>query len=98
MLTIEEYIARRKKEDKLNEFDLDVRTQNMKICVDYVFEYFNNYLNITEAEEKTVLHNEKLEKYRKQLREYEPPLIYSRFLHLSSFFAEFHFDLLKLSP
>jgi len=26
------------------------------------------------------------------------PLIYSRFLHLSSFFAEFHFDLLKLSP
>jgi hypothetical protein len=44
----------------------------MKICVDYVFEYFNNYLNITEAEEKTVLHNEKLEKYRKQLREYEP--------------------------
>jgi len=29
---------------------------------------------------------------------YYPPLIYSRFLHLSSFFAEFHFDLLKLSP
>ena len=71
MLTIEEYIARRKKEDKLNEFDLDARTQNMKICVDYVFEYFNNYLDITEAEEKTVLHSEKLERYRKQLREYE---------------------------
>ena len=72
MLTIEEYIARRKKEDKLNEFDLDERTQNMKSCVDYVFEYFNNYLNITEAEEKTVLQNEKLEKYRKQLQDYEP--------------------------
>ncbi|MBB6698668.1 hypothetical protein [Clostridium algidicarnis] len=72
MLSIEEYIAQRKKEDKLNEFEIDARTQNMKICVDYVFEYFNNYLNITEAEEKTVLHNEKLEKYRKQLREYEP--------------------------
>jgi hypothetical protein len=72
MLTIEEYIARRKKEDKLNEFDLDARTQNMKTCVDYIFEYFNNYLNITEADEKTVLHNEKLERYRKLLREYEP--------------------------
>ena len=72
MLTIEEYIVRRKKEDKLNEFDIDARTQNMKLCVDYVFEYFNNYLNITEVEEKTVLHNEKLEKYRKQLGEYEP--------------------------
>lgn len=43
----------------------------MKICVDYVFEYFNNYLNITEAEEKTILHNEKLDKYRKQLKDYE---------------------------
>ena len=72
MLTIEEYIARREKEDKINEFDMDARSQNMKICVDYVFEYFNNYLNITEAEEKTVLHNDKLEKYRKQLREYDP--------------------------
>ena len=35
-----------------------------QICVDYVFEYFNNYLNTTEADEKTVLHNEKLEKYQ----------------------------------
>ena len=72
MLSIEEYIARRKKEDKLNEFDIDARTQNMRICVDYVFEYFSNYLNITEAEEKTVLHDQKLDKYRKQLREYDP--------------------------
>ena len=72
MLTIEEYIARRKKEDKLNDFDIEARTQNMKHCFDYVFEYFNNYLNITEIEEKTVLHSEKLEKYRKQLRDYEP--------------------------
>ncbi|NLK34360.1 MAG: hypothetical protein GX301_02765 [Gracilibacteraceae bacterium] len=72
MLGIEEYIARRKKEDKLNEFNMDERTQNMKICVDYIFEYFNNYLNSTEAEEKTVLKNEKLEKYHKQLREYDP--------------------------
>lgn len=31
MLTIEGYIARRKKEDKLNEFDLDLRIQNMKV-------------------------------------------------------------------
>lgn len=72
MLRIEEYIARRKKEDNLNEFDLDARTQNIKICVDYIFEYFNNYLNTTEVEEKTVLHSEKLEKYRKQLEVYEP--------------------------
>lgn len=70
MLSIEEYISRRKKEDKLNEIDLYTRTQNMKLCLDYIFEYFNNYLNITEAEEKTILHNEKLDKYCKQLQEY----------------------------
>jgi len=72
MLGIEEYIARRKKEDRLNEFDIELRMDNMKSCVNYVFEYFNNYLNITEAEEKTVLHNEKLDKYRKQLDDYSP--------------------------
>jgi len=72
MLSIEEYISRRKKEDKLNEFDLEARTQNMKVCVDYVFEYFTNYLNITEVEERTVLHDGKLDKYRKLMSEYEP--------------------------
>ncbi|WP_426349389.1 hypothetical protein ACPWSR_16870 [Alloiococcus sp. CFN-8] len=51
MLTIEEYIGRRKK-DKLNEFDIDARTQNMKICVDYIFEYFNNYLNTIKLKKK----------------------------------------------
>ena len=47
----------------------------MRVCVNYVFEYFNNYLNITEAEEKTVLKDEKLDKFRKQLREYDKEII-----------------------
>lgn len=46
----------------------------MKICVNYIFEYFNNYLNITALEEQTVLKDEKLEKYRNQLRDYEPEI------------------------
>ena len=74
MLSIEEYIVRRKKEDRLNEFDINARIENTKICVNYVFEYFNNYLNITEAEEKMILHNEKIDKFRKQLRDYEPEI------------------------
>jgi len=44
----------------------------MRLCVNYVFEYYNNYLNITEAEERTVLKDEKIERYRHQLRDYEP--------------------------
>ena len=47
MLSIEEYIARRKKEDRINEFNVDDRMENMRICTNYIFEYFNNYLNIT---------------------------------------------------
>lgn len=49
MLRFEEYIARRKKEDQLNEFDVNARPENIKICVNYVFEYFNSYLSIAEA-------------------------------------------------
>lgn len=71
MLTIEEYIAKRKKEDKLNEFDIDKRIDNIKLCVDYIFEYFNNYLDISEAEKQTILNNERLDTLRKQLREYD---------------------------
>ena len=72
MQRLEEYIARRKKEDRLDEFNVDARNENMRICVNYIFEYFTNYLNITEAEEKTALKDEKLDKFRQQLREYDP--------------------------
>ena len=31
MLTIEEYISKRKKEDNLNEFDIDKKVENIKL-------------------------------------------------------------------
>lgn len=70
MLTIEEYIEKRKQEDELNEFDLDKRLENIKSCIDYIFEYYNNYLDISEIDQKTILNNERLNKYRKQLSKY----------------------------
>ena len=42
----------------------------MRVCINYVFEYFNNYLE-TNASDTTVLQNEKIEKYRKKVREYD---------------------------
>lgn len=71
MLTIEAYIAKRKKEDLLNEFSLNDRMENMKTCVNYVFEYFNQYLDITKVDEQTVLNDEKLEKYRSAVSQYD---------------------------
>ncbi len=71
MLSLEEYIAKRKKEDKIDEFNIKEKPENMRVCVNYVFEYFNNYINISEAEKRTVLENEAIDKYRKQLRDYD---------------------------
>jgi hypothetical protein len=74
MLTIEEYIARRKKEDQINEFADDLRIDNLRICVNYVFEYFNQYMDVSRSDEGTVLSNQRLEKYKKSLSKYSPDL------------------------
>ena len=69
-MRIEEYILKRKTEDGINEFDRDKRAENTRICVNYVFEYFNNYLETPAGEEKTVLHDEKIEKYANLVKDY----------------------------
>ncbi len=74
MLTLEEYIRKRKKEDNLNEFDIELKMDNMRVCVNYVFEYFNQYLDINKVDEKTVLNNERIEKFKNQLQKYEPEI------------------------
>jgi hypothetical protein len=71
MLSLEEYISKRKREDKVNEFDIEAKNDNMRICVNYVFEYFNQYLNIEEMEQKTYLNEERLKKFRGQLELYD---------------------------
>ena len=57
MLKLEEYIAKRKKEDGMDEFDKSKRSENTKMAVNYVFEYFNNYLDSIGGSEETILHN-----------------------------------------
>ena len=69
-MRLEEYILKRKMEDGINEFDKDKRAENTRICVNYVFEYFNNYLETSAGEEKTFLHDEKIEKYARTLGKY----------------------------
>ncbi|WP_338009837.1 hypothetical protein, partial [Lysinibacillus boronitolerans] len=60
-----------KVEDKLNEFDLDAKEGNLKICVNYLFEYYHNYLNSDLVNEKTILNKYTLNKFRKQFEDYE---------------------------
>ena len=70
-MKLEEYILKRKQEDGINEFDADKRSENVWIYVNYVFEYFNNYLETEPADEKTILHEQKVEKYKKMIRDYD---------------------------
>ncbi|WP_157053949.1 hypothetical protein [Paenibacillus sp. D9] len=70
MITLEAYIAKRKKEDQLNEFSLNDRMENMKTCV----KYFNQYLDATKMDEKTILNDERLEKYKNSISQYDSDL------------------------
>lgn len=46
MLTIDEYIAKMKKSDKLDEFDYSKQSENMSAVMKYVMAYFNEYLSM----------------------------------------------------
>ena len=70
MLKMEEYILQRKQEDNLDEFNLDKKVENIKSCIDYIFEYYNNYLNEEDVSEKKIEEDEKIRKYRKQISQY----------------------------
>jgi len=74
MLRLEEYIAKRKIEDHLNEFDVEQKVNNIKTSIDYVFEYFNQYLTLEGVENHSPEENERLNKYENTLREYSPEL------------------------
>ena len=70
-MLLEEYIAQRKKEDGVNERNIEQRAQNTQICVNYIFEYFNNYLDTDAANEEIIQQEQKNEKYKKMLRDYD---------------------------
>lgn len=70
MMRIEEFILKRKTEDGINEYDREKRAENTRICVDYVYEYFNAYLETAAGEEKTVRNDKKIAKYAVIVRKY----------------------------
>lgn len=74
-MKLEEYVYQCKKEDGINEYDLEKRTENTRICVNYIFEYFNNYLATTQADQHTILHDIKIDKYRKVISNYDPEVV-----------------------
>ncbi|RZI48267.1 hypothetical protein [Lactococcus kimchii] len=72
MQKIEDYIHTRKLKDKLDEFDFSKRSENMGKIINYVSEYFNNYLTPEDFSEEILKLQQNLEKSRKRLEEDYP--------------------------
>jgi len=70
-MTLDEYILKRKKEDELDEFNLEEKKANMDQSKSYVKDYFYNYLNSEEVRMKQIEQERKIERYRKSLRNYD---------------------------
>ncbi len=73
-MTLEQYILMRKKEDSLNEYDLSKRSENIRICVNYIFEYYDNYLENSPDKEKTIQEEKKQDKFRQIVSSYSPDI------------------------
>lgn len=72
MQKIEDYIHTRKLKDKLDEFDFSKRSENMGKIINYVSEYFNDYLTPEDFSEEILKLQQNLEKSRKRLEEDYP--------------------------
>lgn len=70
MITLDKFIEKRLKDDKKNLLDLDQKENNLQDCVNYIFEYFNTYINIDESRRLQIENDEKIEKYYWQIEKY----------------------------
>jgi len=71
MMSLEEYIVKRKKQDKVNEFDITKKTKNMARCVRYVLDYFEQDIDpkkndLELAKRKSIIAKSQV------LKEYDP--------------------------
>lgn len=74
MLSLEEYIHKRKTEDGINEKEKEKRMENMQFCMNYLFEYFNQYMDTATEDPNMIQRSRKIEKYYDQLRNYTPEI------------------------
>ncbi|MFW6015436.1 MAG: hypothetical protein ACOCRK_03300 [bacterium] len=75
MPTLEEYIRKRKREDRIDEFNVEERVTNMGRCINYVVEYFDKYVDPDKRNIDYEKRKAKCKKYKKQLRNYPQDII-----------------------
>ena len=67
MLTIEEYISKQKRKNKIDEFDISNQSENMSAIIKLVMEYFNNYLDIGTLDEDRIKLIQNVDKIKKEI-------------------------------
>jgi hypothetical protein len=72
VLSIEDYIASRKKKDKLDEFDFKKHSENMGVVIQYVMDYFNQYLNLEDYSYEQMKMHQTVDKFKAGLMERYP--------------------------
>ncbi|RXI64476.1 hypothetical protein DP134_13210 [Clostridium tetani] len=72
MLKLEEYISKRKKEDRIDEFDFKKHSENMGSVIKYVTDYFNNYLNLEDYDYEQTKIQQTVEKFKKDIQKRYP--------------------------
>ena len=72
MQKIEEYIAQRKKKDKLDEFNFKNHSENMAKVIQYVADYFNTYLNLEDYSYEQIKMQQAIDKFKNTIQEKYP--------------------------
>lgn len=72
MFKLEEYIVKRKKEDKINEFDFKKHSENMASIIKYVTDYFNNYLNLEDYDYERIKIQQTVNKFKNDIQKKYP--------------------------
>ncbi|WP_040437054.1 hypothetical protein [Clostridium sartagoforme] len=69
---MEEYIVKRKREDKLDEFDFKKHSENMANIIKYVTDYFNNYLNLEDYDYEKIKTQQTVDKFKNDIEKRYP--------------------------
>ncbi len=75
MRNLSEYIQKRITEDAINEHNRSKSLDNIKVCTNYILDYFTSYIDISPEEEITIEKKRKIERYRKYIRKYSNEII-----------------------
>lgn len=72
MMTIDEYIAKMKKADKLDEFDYLKQSENMAAVMKYVMAFFNEYLTMETCDAEIIKQKHTMDKLEEEIKNRYP--------------------------